>query len=133
MAATGITFEVTEETKQHAIKYVEESGLYKTRLADFLGISRPTLDKVLDENPDFFTQLKHADTIFCKSLIELVKKKDPVFILKTKYRTEFNEMARGGFDPEEEIQKVRQVIEENSTEEIPHYDSRDTYLNPSGN
>lgn len=89
MATQGITFELTEKEKELATKYVEESGFYKNRLADYLGISRPTLYKVLEENDDFFTHLKRADAIFCKSLIESIKKKDPAFILRTKFREEF--------------------------------------------
>lgn len=110
MALPGINFELTEESKQHAIKYVEESGLYKTRLADFLSISRPTLDKILDENPDFFTALKRADAIFCKSLINEAKKKNPFFILRTKYREEFNDAFNAPFDPQEELRKMRELI-----------------------
>lgn len=110
MATPGITFALTEESKQHAIKYVEKSGLYKTRLADFLSISRPTLDKALDENPDFFTALKRADAIFCKRLIDNVAKKNPTFILKTKYREEFNDTSPHGFDPATELERIRQLI-----------------------
>lgn len=120
MALTGIRFELTEEARQHIIKYVEESGFYKGRLADFLSVSRPTLDKVLEENPDFFTAIKRADAIFCKNLIAEVSKKDPVFILKTKYRKEFNNTLKGGFDPEEEIQRIEKMIEENFTDKIDH-------------
>ena len=89
MATQGITFELTEKEKELAIKYVEESGFYKNRLADYLSVSRPTLYRVLEEDTDFFTRLKRADAIFCKSLIESIKKKDPIFILKTKFREEF--------------------------------------------
>lgn len=91
MATPGIPFELTEETKQFAIKYVEEGGLFKNRLADFLSISRPTLDRVLEENDDFFTTLKHADAVFCKNLITQVSKKDPIFILRTRYKEEFDD------------------------------------------
>ncbi|HIH13443.1 TPA: hypothetical protein HA242_07005 [Candidatus Woesearchaeota archaeon] len=89
MATQGITFELTEKEKEFAIKYVEESGFYKNRLADYLGVSRPTVYKLLEEDTNFFTQLKRADAIFCKSLIVAIKKKDPVFILKTKFKEEF--------------------------------------------
>lgn len=119
MATTGIKFELTDSDKTHAVKYVEESGFYKNRLADFLSISRPTLDKLLEENADFFTALKRADAIFCKSLIEGVKKRNPFLILKTKYNEEFHETIKFGFDPEVEIQKVKQMIEESSTKELP--------------
>lgn len=47
MAQSGIPFKLSDKDIEFAIKYVEESGLYKNRLSDFLGISRPTLDKVL--------------------------------------------------------------------------------------
>lgn len=118
MATTGITFELTEESKQHAVKYVEESGLFKNRLADFLGISRPTLDKLLEEDQDFFTSLKRADAIFCKNLITEVKRKNPFFILRTKYRAEFNDVLKIGFDPEVAIREVRAIFEANTTKEI---------------
>lgn len=120
MAIPGITFELTEESKQHAVKYVEESGLYKNRLADFLGISRPTLDKVLDENPDFFTLLKRSDAVFCKSLIDIVKKKNPFFILRTKYRDEFNDVFSIGFDAQAEIQRVKEILESRTSKHIEH-------------
>lgn len=119
MATTGTRFGLTENDKMHAIKYVEESGFYKNRLADFLSISRPTLDKLLEENVDFFTGLKRADAIFCKSLIDGVKKKNPYLILKAKYSEEFHETLKFGFDPEEEIQKVKRLIEESTTKELP--------------
>lgn len=119
MANTGVPYQLTEENKQYAIKYVEESGFFKNRLADFLCISRPTLDKVLDENPDFFTQLKRADSIFCKSLIAQVSKKNPIYILRTRYRDEFNEAFSPGFDPEEQINRVKIILEECTTKELP--------------
>mgnify|MGYP007022290063 CR=1 FL=1 len=119
MAAPGINFELTEESRQHAVKYVEESGFYKNRLADFLSISRPTLDKLLEENPDFFTALKRADAIFCKSLIDGVRKRNPFLILRTKYNEEFHETLKFGFDPEIEIQKIKQMIDASSTNELP--------------
>ena len=119
MATTGIPYVLTEETKEHAIYYVEESGLYKNRLANFLGISRPTLDKVLEENEDFFTSLKRADAVFCKSLIDLVKKKNPSFLLKTKYREEFDDSIRlSSYNPEEQIKKMVALMDSDSDEEI---------------
>lgn len=119
MATPGIPFELTEDTRKHAIRYVEDSGLFKNRLAAFMGISRPTLDKVLDEHPDFFTQLQRADAVFCKSLIDSVRKKNPMFILKTKYRDEFNEMFSINFDPETAIQKVKEILETNTSKDLP--------------
>lgn len=110
MAITGITYELTEETKQQAIRYVEESGYYKNRLAHFLGISRPTLDKILKENEDFFTALKHADSIFCKSLINTAIKKDPIFILRTRYREEFDEKNFFAYTPKWEIEKENKEL-----------------------
>ncbi len=118
MAKPGIEYKLTDVDKTHAIKYVEESGLFKNRLADFLGISRPTLDKILEENPDFFTCLKRADAVFCKKLIEIVGKKNPFLILRTKYREEFNDTIKIGFDPEEEIQKVKKLLEKETTNEL---------------
>ena len=119
MATPGIPFELTEETKQHALRYVEDSGLFKNRLSAFLGISRPTLDRLLDDNPDFFTQLQRADAIFCKSLIEYVKKRNPIFILKTKYRDEFNEVFSVNFDPESAIQEVKEILEQRTSKSLP--------------
>jgi hypothetical protein len=119
MATPGIPFELTEETKQHALRYVEDSGLFKNRLSAFLGVSRPTLDRLLDDNPDFFTQLQRADAIFCKSLIESVKKRNPIFILKTKYRDEFNEVFSVNFDPETAIQKVKEILEQKTSKNLP--------------
>ncbi len=118
MAIPGITFELSDKDKEFAIKYVESSGLYKNRLADFLGVSRPTLDKVLNEDKDFFTSLKKADAIFCKNLIDVVSKKNPFLILRTKYRDEFNDTVKVGFDPEDEIRKVKELIESGTTEAI---------------
>lgn len=118
MAIPGIEFKLTDADQTHAIKYVEESGLFKNRLADFLGISRPTLDKVLEENADFFTRLKRADAVFCKKLIEIVGKKNPFLILRTKYREEFNDTIKIGFDPEAEIQRVKQMMESETTKDL---------------
>ena len=84
MALQGVTYELTEENKDYAVRYCQQGGFYKNRLADFLGISRPTLDKLLEDNPDFFTALKRADAVFCKNLIDAVSRKNPIFILKTK-------------------------------------------------
>ena len=117
MATQGGTFELTEEIRGYAIKYVEESGFYKSRLADFLGISRPTLDKLLEENPDFFTSLKRADAVFCKNLIDAVSKKNPIFILRTRYKEEFNDTARL-YDPEEQIQRMVELMD-SETDELP--------------
>jgi len=119
MATPGVSFEITDDIKTFAVKYVEESGFYKNRLADFLGISRPTLDKVLEENNDFFTSLKRADAVFCKSLIDLVKKKNPSFLLKTKYREEFDDSIRlSSYNPEEQIKKMVALMDSDSDEEI---------------
>lgn len=115
MATQGVTFELTEEIVEYAIKYTEASGFYKSRLADFLGISRVTLDKLLDENPDFFTSLKMADAKFCKTLIERVSLKNPIFILRTRYKEEFNDTARL-YDPEEQIQRMVELMDTDSDE-----------------
>src|SRR3990172_10553834 len=112
MALQGVTYELTEENKDYAVRYCQQGGFYKNRLADFLGISRPTLDKLLEENPDFFTSLKRADAVFCKNLIDVVRKKTPTFILRTKYREEFNDTLKFGFDPEAEIQRIKKIIDE---------------------
>lgn len=86
----GVIFELTDKEKELAVKYVEESGLFKNRLADYLGVSRPTIYRILEEDTDFFTRLKRADAIFCKNVIETVRKKDPLFILKTRLKEEFS-------------------------------------------
>lgn len=120
MAIPGVEFKLTERDQEQAIKYVEDSGLYKNRLADFLGISRPTLDKVLEDKPDFFTSLKQADARFCKKLIEIVGKKNPFLILSTKYREEFNDTIKIGFDPELEIQRIQKMLNESTTKDLPN-------------
>jgi len=89
MATQGITFELTDKEKEMAVKYCEESGLYMNRLADFLGISRPTVYKLLEEDTDFFTRIKRADAVFCKNLIMSAEKKDPIYLLRKKFREEF--------------------------------------------
>jgi hypothetical protein len=117
MATQGVTFKLTEEIKGYAVKYAEESGFYKNRLADFLGISRPTLDKILEENPDFFTSLRMADAKFCKMLIEKVSLKNPVFILRSKYRNEFNDNVTGLYDPETMIKRMVDLMDDETDEE----------------
>ncbi len=98
-----------------AIRYVAATGFFKNRVAKYLGISRPTLDKIFKENPSFFTQLKAADAVFCKNLIIRTAKKNPAFILKTKYKEEFDDKVRfENFDPEEEIQKIAKLIDQAS-------------------
>jgi len=117
MAVQGICFQLTDKDKKFAIKYVEKSGFYKSRLADFLSISRPTLDKLLEEDNDFFTSLKRADAIFCKNLIEEVSRKNPAFILKTKYRKEFDDTLTIVVDPEEELKRIHRLIYGNSPDD----------------
>lgn len=112
MATPGIIFELSETDREHAIAYVKESGFFKNRLANFLGISRPTLDKILEEDTDFFTSLKRADSVFCKNLIDKVAEKNPIFILRTRYKDEFNERIAISYDPEEEIHKLMKIIDE---------------------
>lgn len=104
------------KTKELAIMYVMATGFFKKRLADYLGVSRPTLDKILSQDSDFFTQVKAADSVFCKDLVLMTKKKNPMFLLKTKYREEFSDNFKmGTYDPEEEIQKLMKIIHENSS------------------
>ncbi len=100
---------LSDKSKELAIKYVEATGFYKNRLAKFLGISRPTLDNIFDNDLEFFTQIELADSIFCKGVIERVRDKNPSFILKTKYREEFNENAVI-FDPISELKKISDLI-----------------------
>jgi hypothetical protein len=117
MATPGIPFELTEEIKRQAIVYVESTGLFKNRLSNFMGVSRPTLDRVLEQDDDFFTRLKIADSKFCQSLIESVKKKNPAFLLKTKYREEFDTSVRFiNYDPEEQIRKMVEMMDSDSDE-----------------
>lgn len=87
------------------------TGFYKSRLASYLGISRPTLDKILKENPSFFTTLQAADSVFCKDLIIRTAKKNPAFLLKTKYKNEFDDKINIQIDPEEEIKKIAKLID----------------------
>lgn len=103
---------LTQEIKDFAIRYVAATGFYKNRLAEYLCISRPTLDKILEEDQSFFTQLKSADALFCKDLIVRTAKKNPAFILKTKYKEEFDDSSRlQGIDPEEEIKRLARIID----------------------
>lgn len=110
MAITGVKFKLSENDKEKAIKYVKESGFFKGRLADFLEISRPTLNKIIQEDTDFFTSLRHADSIFCKSLIDEVKKKNPIFLLRMRYKEEFNDSNSMGYDPEVELKRLNDMI-----------------------
>ncbi len=88
------------------------TGFYKSRVASYLGISRPTLDKIFEKDPLFFTQLKGADAVFCKDVIIKTASKNPAFILKTKYKEEFDDKERfGAIDPEEEIKKIAKIID----------------------
>ncbi len=117
MATTGVDFILSEESKNLAIKYIEESGFYKGRLADFLGISRPTLNKLLEEYSDLFTAFKRADAVFCKKLIDKVAERNPIFILRTRYKDEFNERGLTSYDPEEEIQRMARMMDACSDDE----------------
>ena len=80
MAKTGETFILTDEQKRMALDYIRASGYFKFRLAQFLKISRPTLNKILVEDTDFFTEVEAANAEFCKELIEKVKEKNPLFL-----------------------------------------------------
>ena len=103
-------------TKQLAVKYVVATGFYKSRLAGYLGISRPTLDKILAEDSSFFTTLQAADAVFCKDLIINTAKKNPAFLLKTKYKEEFDE-NKPSRDPVDDLNKILKKIEDLYTEE----------------
>lgn len=81
----------SKKQKQLAIQYVKTSGLWKIRLAKYLGISRTTLDKVIRKDKSFWTQLEMADAEFCSANIRKAK---PDFILRTKYREEFPENVK---------------------------------------
>lgn len=82
---------LSDYEKRNAVMYVELCGFRKNRLAKYLGISRPTLDKILKNDDDFFTQIKAANENFCKDLINLVKIKNPVFLLEKMFPEEFGE------------------------------------------
>jgi hypothetical protein len=119
MATPGIPFELTEESKRQALIYVESSGFFKNRLSNFLSISRPTLDRILEDDNNFFTSIKRADAVFCQSLIDLVKKKNPAFLLKTKYREEFDTSIRFiNYEPEEQIRKMTELMDSESDEDF---------------
>jgi hypothetical protein len=120
MAEPGVKFELTEEQKNMAVAYVKGTGLFKNRLANFLGVSRPTLNRLFEDDPDFFTQVKASDAQFCQNLIEAAAKKNPFFLLRTKYPEEFGERVKIGFDPEEAIQQVKEIIKANTTKAIYH-------------
>lgn len=107
---------IDSKTKELAVKYVVATGFYKSRLAEYLGISRPTLDKILEEDFSFFTTLKAADSVFCKNLILNTAKKNPAFLLKTKYGEEFNE-NKPNFDPVGDLNKIMTKIDEMFTSE----------------
>ncbi len=101
-----------KKTKEFAVRYVMETGFFKIRLANFLGISRPTLDKILEEDKGFFTAIQAANAVFCKDLILRVKQKNPTFLLKTRFKYEFDDKLKvGAYDPEEEIKKLAQLID----------------------
>ena len=110
MAEPGVKFELSLEQKNMAVAYVKATGLFKNRLASFLGISRPTLDKLFEEDPDFFTQVKASDAQFCQSLIESAAKKNPFFLLRTRYPEEFGERAPNAVDPEAELQRFFSIL-----------------------
>ena len=83
--------ELVKKQRELAIQYVKVSGFWRQALADYLGISKPTLLQILKKDEGFLTALKAADAEFRKEIIELAKVKRPDFILKTKYREEFPE------------------------------------------
>jgi len=80
--------ELTDKQKELAIRYVKNSGLWKVRLAMYLGIDVKTLRSILKSDKSFSLVLQTADAEFCGKII---KKAKPDFILKTKYREEFSE------------------------------------------
>lgn len=88
---------LTKKQKDLAIQYVKTSGLWKVRLAKYLGIGRRSLYRLLERDGNFDTALKAADADYCARIISKAK---PDFILKTKYRKEFPEKARVGVKSE---------------------------------
>lgn len=104
-----------DKNRELAIRYVVATGFYKNRVASYLGISRPTLDKIFEEDPSFFTQLTAADSVFCKNLIIKTANKNPAFLLKTRYREEFDDSSRISVDPEEEIKKLTKIIDSSTS------------------
>lgn len=81
----------TEQQKHMAIKYVEDSGLYKIRIADLLGVDRKTFDKILKQDKEFKINLDRADSIFFANLVSRAK---PEFILRNRFPDEFPDPPR---------------------------------------
>lgn len=80
---------LTDEQKKAAIQYVQLSGLYMLRLAKFLRISYPTLQKIFKEDQTFFKEIEAAEADFIQNVVKAVHEKRPDFILKSKYADEF--------------------------------------------
>lgn len=80
---------LTNKEKDFALIYVRASGFYKSRLANYLKISRPTLNRIFNDDPGFFTNVEAANAEFCKELIERAKDKNPLFLLERMFRKEF--------------------------------------------
>jgi len=77
---------LSKKQKDLAIQYVKTSGLYKIRLAKYLGIGRRSLYRVLKRDKNFDTDLQRAEAEFCA---DIIKRANPTKILETKYRDEF--------------------------------------------
>jgi hypothetical protein len=116
MAVPGILVNLSDEQKELAVEYVKVTGLFKNRLARFLKLSRPTLDRILSEDNIFFTQLEAADAEFCKDLIIEAKRKNPLAILKSRYPDEFGENT-SAIDPETELKRFFQLLVDNRKKE----------------
>ena len=82
------TIKLSEKEKKLAIQYVQTSGLFKNRLADFLMIGRRTLYRLLDRDKNFDTRLLRADSVFCA---DLIKRANPTKLLQMKYSDEFKD------------------------------------------
>lgn len=109
-----------------AINYVMQTGFYKLRLADFLEITFKTLDRILKDQPDFYNKLKKAEAIYVGNLISNANVKNPIDILKTKYRKEFPDVKQHEIkiDVSKELQETMQLIHgEAEDEQIPNYSS----------
>lgn len=102
---------LSEEEKRQAILYIKKSGFYKNRLADYLGIARNTLYRILDDDPKFYTRIKKANAFFCSNLI---KKADTKFLLKNMFNEEFQDKMtlEHKINPKEEMKKIDDKIKE---------------------
>ena len=109
-----------------AINYVMKTGFYKLRLAAFLEIDYNTLNRILKDQPEFSNKLKKAEAIYIGNLVTNANMKNPMDILKTKYRAEFPDVKQHEvkIDVSKEFQETMKLIHgEAEDEQIPSYSS----------